>query len=77
MISLNAKSVIPLNARHTAGESSEFRGQAALNWLALGLLLAAWNAADDGPSARPKPEHLRGYATVSVRAVARAAILTR
>lgn len=44
--------------------------EASLNWLALGLLLAAWNAADgDEPSPRPRPESLRGYAAVSVRAV--------
>jgi hypothetical protein len=45
--------------------------EASLNWLALGLLLAAWNAADGGdePSARPRPDSLRGYSSVSVRAV--------
>jgi hypothetical protein len=44
--------------------------EASLNWLALGLLLAAWNAADNGPAAQAKrrPEYLRGYAYVSVRA---------
>jgi hypothetical protein len=49
------------------------RGHA--NWLALGLLLAAWNAADDGaaPAARPRPDSLRNYAPVSVRAVQRCA----
>ena len=44
--------------------------EATLNWLALGLLLAAWNASDDGaaaPSAR-RPAALRGYSSVSVRA---------
>ena len=45
--------------------------EASLNWLALGLLLAAWNAADDGHSAQPRPQHLRGYAYVSVRAAVR------
>ena len=60
------------------------RREATLNWLALGLLLAAWNASDrDGPAsvrprpealrARPealraRPEMLRGYSYVSVRA---------
>ncbi|MDP9011248.1 MAG: hypothetical protein M3O41_01070 [Pseudomonadota bacterium] len=44
--------------------------EASLNWLALGLLLAAWNAADgEEPGARPRPDSLRGYAAVSVRAV--------
>lgn len=51
------------------------RREASLNWLALGLLLAAWNAADDpgsrDPQPRPRPESLRGYAYVSVRAAAR------
>jgi hypothetical protein len=44
--------------------------EASLNWLALGLLLAAWNAADNGATAQAKrrPESLRGYAYVSVRA---------
>jgi hypothetical protein len=42
--------------------------EASLNWLALGLLLAAWNASDnDGAQAR-RPEALRGYSSVSVRA---------
>jgi hypothetical protein len=45
--------------------------EASLNWLALGLLLAAWNAVDDGDSARRRPESLRAYAHVTVRAVAR------
>jgi hypothetical protein len=43
--------------------------EASLNWLAFGLLLAAWNAAgDDGSSSRARPDALRGYASVSVRA---------
>jgi hypothetical protein len=44
--------------------------EASLNWLALGLLLAAWNTADRGEnlSAR-RPDALRGYSYVSVRAV--------
>ena len=48
------------------------RREAALNWLAFGLLLAAWNAADDGPAAKRRPESLRGYSQISVRAIARA-----
>jgi hypothetical protein len=44
----------------------------ALNWLALGLLLAAWNSADDSPvNKEPRPAALRGYDTVSVRALHR------
>jgi hypothetical protein len=68
-------------------------GEASLNWLALGLLLAAWNAADDAAGQTPprpetlstpaplgtlraralrcRPESLRGYSHVSVRAVTR------
>lgn len=44
--------------------------EAALNWLALGLLLAAWNVSSDDPAsaARPRPDSLRGYGVVSVRA---------
>jgi hypothetical protein len=48
------------------------RREAALNWLALGLLLAAWNAADGDPvGAARRPQSLRGYSCVSVRAVHR------
>jgi hypothetical protein len=48
------------------------RREASLNWLALGLLLAAWNACDnDAARARPRPESLRGYSYVSVRAANR------
>ena len=44
--------------------------EASLNWLALGLLLAAWNATDNDPAAQAKrrPGALRGYSYVSVRA---------
>ena len=43
--------------------------EASLNWLALGLLLAAWNASDNDTAAvMRRPETLRGYASVSVRA---------
>jgi hypothetical protein len=53
------------------------RREAALNWLALGLLLAAWNAADNGEASdRRKPDSLRGYSAVSVRAAQRAGALT-
>jgi hypothetical protein len=47
--------------------------EASLNWLALGLLLAAWNASDNDTAApvRPRPEALRGYSSVSVRAAHR------
>jgi hypothetical protein len=47
--------------------------EASMNWLALGLLLAAWNASDNSsaPDPRRRPEALRGYAYVSVRAAQR------
>jgi hypothetical protein len=50
--------------------------EATLNWLALGLLLAAWNATDNrpAPDLRRRPEALRGYNTVSVRAAQRIAL---
>jgi hypothetical protein len=46
------------------------RREASLNWLALGLLLAAWNASDDAQEvpAAQRPNALRGYSSVSVRA---------
>jgi len=57
---------------------SYLRRDSALNWLALGLLLAAWNTADDtAPEAPsegdmpPRPTALRGYTWVSVRALRR------
>jgi hypothetical protein len=51
--------------------------EASLNWLALGLLLAAWNSSDDGAtqSVRRRPDSLRGYAYVSVRAAQRSAAI--
>ena len=46
--------------------------EASLNWLAFGVLLAAWNVADNGTamavSAPRRPQALRGYSSVSVRA---------
>jgi hypothetical protein len=57
-----------------------FRREASLNWLALGLLLAAWNAADNDAGGKSsaaatarRPEALRGYDYVSVRAASRLA----
>ena len=62
------------------------RREASLNWLALGLLLAAWNASDNdaatsattdaattdaAATVRRRPEALRGYDYVSVRAANR------
>ena len=47
--------------------------EATLNWLALGMLLAAWNASDHEPgeNSSQRPEALRGYSQVSVRAAIR------
>jgi hypothetical protein len=51
--------------------------EASLNWLALGLLLAAWNSSDDEATqaVRRRPDSLRGYAFVSVRAAQRNAAI--
>jgi hypothetical protein len=68
--------MVTSSVRQSFGTPSEFgplRREKTLNWLALGLLLAAWNAADDDHSA-PRPQHLRGYAYVSVRAATRVPI---
>ena len=59
------------------------RREATLNWLALGLLLAAWNASDNnapdkgGAAVQRRPEALRGYSYVSVRAANRVTEITR
>ena len=60
------------------------RRETTLNWLALGLLLAAWNAADRSAAdqdasagTRRRPEALRGYSYVSVRAASRVADIGR
>jgi len=64
-----------LGPRHPSGSFWSARREASLNWLALGLLLAAWNATDNdaAANARPRPEALRGYSYVSVRAAQRVA----
>jgi hypothetical protein len=62
------------NSRMASGMPDQLWSQhreAALNWLAFGLLLAAWNAADDAQPATRRPDALRGYSQVSVRAVER------
>jgi hypothetical protein len=65
---------IGTNWKHGSARSfwSQHR-EASLNWLALGLLLAAWNASDDEAAthARRRPDSLRGYSYVSVRAATR------
>jgi hypothetical protein len=59
------------------------RREATLNWLALGLLLAAWNASDndapdkDTAATARRPEVLRGYSYVSVRAANRVTEINR
>ncbi len=70
---INGHSLCTVSSAWHAGRRetwwSEHR-EASLNWLALGVLLAAWNASDDGTAtpARRRPETLRGYSSVSVRA---------
>ncbi len=67
----------PLGRRQRSGFPAEFWSldrETSLNWLALGLLLAAWNAADDRHSAPTRPQQLRGYSYVSVRAATRTPI---
>jgi len=49
--------------------------EASLNWLAFGLLLAAWNTAGEDGNLRARPDALRGYASVSVRAAHRSIAL--
>jgi hypothetical protein len=69
----------PTTLRHNLPLSAfwTLRREAALNWLALGLLLAAWNASDNASDSdaaagkRGRPEALRGYSYVSVRAANR------
>jgi hypothetical protein len=69
----------PTTLRHNLPLSAfwTLRREAALNWLALGLLLTAWNASDNTPDndaaagRRGRPDALRGYSYVSVRAANR------
>ena len=72
-------STATLGPRHPAGSFWSARREASLNWLALGLLLAAWNASDNDAAAgaRPRPEALRGYTYVSVRAAQRVTSIER
>jgi hypothetical protein len=59
--------------RPASGSFWTLRREATLNWLALGMLLAAWNASDHDAASkgRPRPEALRGYSHISVRAANR------
>ena len=69
----------PTTLRHNCSPGAfwTLRREATLNWLALGLLLAAWNASDNDASSNAaaattrRPEALRGYSYVSVRAAIR------
>jgi hypothetical protein len=65
--------------RHPTNSFWSARREASLNWLALGLLLAAWNASDNDSAAdaRRRPEALRGYSYVSVRAAQRVGSVER
>jgi hypothetical protein len=71
--------ITTLRPRHAIGSFWCARREASLNWLALGLLLAAWNASDNDPAAdaRRRPEALRGYSYFSVRAAHRVASIER
>jgi hypothetical protein len=60
-----------LSPKYPAGSFWSARREASLNWLALGLLLAAWNASDNDAAATNRPAALRGYSYVSVRAAQR------
>jgi hypothetical protein len=72
-------SISILRPTHLTGSFWSARREASLNWLALGLLLAAWNASDNDAAANvsPRPETLRGYTYVSVRAAHRVASVER
>jgi hypothetical protein len=61
-------------ARGPRGSYWNLNRETTLNWLALGMLLAAWNASDNEPRAPTRPEALRGYAHVSVRSVRQASV---
>ncbi len=81
-------SITTLSPSRPAASFWSTRREASLNWLALGLLLAAWNASDNDAATtdatttaaattgapatvRRRPEALRGYDYVSVRAANR------
>jgi hypothetical protein len=63
---------MPTLSLYESSTRQSFRREAALNWLALGLLLAAWNASDnDAGGTVRRPQVLRHYDYVSVRAANR------
>ena len=49
----------------------ELRSECARNWLALGLLLAAWNLSDNDAvrSGEDKPHRLQHHALITVRSL--------
>lgn len=63
----------------TTGSFWTLHREATLNWLALGMLLAAWNTVDQETAAKAprRPETFRGYSQVSVRAANRLAATIR
>jgi hypothetical protein len=73
LLKVNEEIPMPNSFAYESRTSAGCRREAALNWLALGLLLAAWNASDNdaGGTARRRPEVLRHYDYVSVRAMQR------
>jgi len=80
VVSACLHTLIPVPKNQEIVMSYTYR-EAALNWLALGLLLAAWNATDDTvPAAANPPERpdaLRGHPHVSVRSATQAAVVQR
>jgi len=82
-MSITTLSPATLSPSRPAASFWSARREASLNWLALGLLLAAWNASDNdaatndtatkdaATTVRRRPEALRGYDYVSVRAANR------
>jgi hypothetical protein len=72
-----------MRIQHTVARWGETGREASLNWLALGLLLAAWNFSDNDAVAsrggRPPP--LENHPLVTVRAarscVAQTALVTK
>ena len=87
-------STTTLSPNRPAASFWSARREATLNWLALGLLLAAWNASDNDAAShdaatadattqdaavnvRRRPEALRGYEYVSVRAANRVSAPSR
>lgn len=72
-LKVNEEIPMPNSFAYESKTSAGSRREAALNWLALGLLLAAWNASDNdaGGTARRRPQVLRHYDYVSVRAMQR------